>query len=100
MTKYFVLVSNLCEEGEEEMFWNQTKIECVGNSVLESSNEETNVIGMRSGSGTRECITLSMQTGASTCIRNKNAWECIHDHRIMYVTHVCYGYVATTSTSC
>ena len=43
---------------------------------------------MWSGSGTRECITLSMQTGASTCNRNKNAyaWECIHDHRIMYLT--------------
>ena len=40
------------------------------------------------GSGTRECITLSMQTGASTCNRNKNAWVCIHDHRIMYLTHV------------
>ena len=38
---------------------------------------------MWSGSGTRECITLSMQTAASTC--NKNAWECIHDHRIMYL---------------
>ena len=92
MTKYFI--SNSCEEGEEgeeEMFWNQTKIECVGNSVLESSNEEhSNVIGMRSGSGTRECITLSMQTGASTCNRNKNAWECIHDHRIMYLTYYPY----------
>ena len=43
---------------------------------------------MWSGSGTRECITLSMQTGASTCNRNKNARECIHDHRIMYLTQV------------
>ena len=47
------------------------------------------MIGMRSGSGTRECITLSMQTGASTCNRNKNAWECIHDPRIMYLTGGC-----------
>ena len=49
------------------------------------------MIGMQSGSGTRECITLSMQTGASTCNRNKNAWECIHDHRIMYLTQTCTG---------
>ena len=35
-------------------------------------------------------ITLSTQTGASTCNRNKNAWECIHDHRIMYLTNVFY----------
>ena len=44
---------------------------------------------MWSGSGTRECITLSMQTGASTCNKNKNAWECIHNHRIMYLTCIC-----------
>ena len=29
--------------------------------------------------------SLSMQIGASTCNRNKNAWEYIHDHRVMYM---------------